>query len=101
MRGGLFSRGEGDMYTLLQDLRYFFRQARRTPGHYGLILLILALGIGANYAIFSQLNQALFKPLPCKNEERVMKLTTQTEETPSFGMSYPDIAGFQAPEPFL
>ena len=49
------------MQSCWQDLRFGLRQMGRSPGCYGLIIAILALGIGANCAIFSKLNQALFR----------------------------------------
>ena len=55
------------MQTILQDLTFAFRQLRRSPGFALTAILTLALGIGANTAIFSLLDQALLRALPVRN----------------------------------
>jgi hypothetical protein len=84
------------MQTLVQDIRFGVRQVRHNPGQYALIILILALGIGANCAIFSKLNQALLRPLPCQNPDRVVQISTLTPEVPFPGVSYLDLQDFKA-----
>lgn len=62
------------MQTALQDLRFAFRQLRRTPGFAITAILTLALGIGANTAIFSLLDQALLRSLPVSDAGKLVVL---------------------------
>jgi macrolide transport system ATP-binding/permease protein len=75
-----------------QDLRYGFRQLLRNPGFFGLVILCLTLGIGANAAVFSWVEGILFRPYPAvAHEERLFALAgTERGKTEASGLSWPD-----------
>ncbi len=60
---------------LLRDLRYAARSLRRSPGFATLSVLIMALGVGANTAVFSVVNAVLLKPLAYRDAERIVTLS--------------------------
>ena len=66
------------MHTLFADLRYVLRVMSRTPSFAVAVVSVLALGIGANTAIFSIVNAVLLRPLPFDEPDRLMRIFTQT-----------------------
>src|SRR6202040_3947465 len=62
------------MAAILRDLRYSLRTLRRSPVFLAVAVLSLALGIGANTAIFTLINQLILQPLPVRDPERIVML---------------------------
>jgi hypothetical protein len=82
---------------LMQDLRYGIRMLLRQPSFTVVVVLSLALGIGANTAIFSVVNVLLFKPLPYPQSDRLMALEHRVRYDRGFAdyWSYPTFNQFR------
>lgn len=67
------------MSTLVDDIRYTFRQLRNSPGFAVVVVLVLTLGIGANTAVFSVINAVLLRELPYDEPDRIVSIHEQNK----------------------
>ena len=82
----------------LQDLRYAFRSLLKTPGFTAVALVTLALGIGANIAIFTVVNAVLLRPLPFQHPESMVRIFDDLNGAAAkdIGMSIPEFLDLRA-----
>jgi predicted permease len=78
------------MRSIVQDLRFALRQLRKSPGFAIAAVAVLALGLGANIAVFTVLNGILLRPLPYAHADRVVEIKGAGPE-PYYMMSYANI----------
>jgi len=79
----------------MNDLLYAFRTLRRAPGFTATAALTLALGIGANTAIFSMINAVLLTPLPYRDASRLVRLN-EGRAGFELNVSYPNFRDWRA-----
>src|SRR5438128_9836773 len=78
------------MNTLWQDIRYAVRMMGKNLSVTAIVVVVLALGIGANAAIFSVVNAALLRPLPYADPDKLVRLTEDSPNVPQMSISYPN-----------
>jgi predicted permease len=91
------SWGVRSFESLVQDVRYGVRSLARRPGYTSAVVLTLALGIGANTAVFSIVRGVLLRPLPYERGDQIMLLRQPAEQAgvPDLGFSVKEIQDFR------
>ena len=85
------------MQTFLQDLKYALRMLKKNPAFTAVAILTLAVGIGANSAIFSVVNAVLLRPLPYREPGQLVRVYSEfpTMQLQKFWLSPPELLDIQ------
>src|SRR4030095_15713511 len=83
------------MFSLLRDVRYAIRNLIKRPAFTLIALATLALGIGANTAIFSLVNTVLLRPLPVPKAEQIVSVSVRGKGDSMGAFSYPNYKDFR------
>jgi predicted permease len=83
------------MLALIHDLRYGLRTLAKNPGFAAVAVIVLALGIGANTAIFSVVNGVLLQPLPYRDPGQLMRLSETSPDFGTMAVAYPNFVDWK------
>jgi predicted permease len=89
------ARGVNHFEAMVQDLRFGARMLRKNAGFTAVAVLTLALGIGANTAIFSVVNGVLLSPLPFPNPDELFEVYSKTASSEQDSITYPNFLDWQ------
>src|SRR5215831_17894250 len=84
------------MEILWQNLRFGLRMLAKSPGFALMAVLTLAIGIGANTAIFTVLNSVLLRPLPFRQPDRLMIVSERNEKFEDLSVAYENFTDWRA-----
>ena len=90
------------MSTLIKDIKYGFRQLRKSPGFTVVVILIVGLGVGANTAIFNVLSAMMLRSLPVRSPHQLRIITWEGNIRPRNNYSYrrEDVFSYQTYQEF-
>ncbi|MGC1482826.1 MAG: ABC transporter permease [Candidatus Acidiferrum sp.] len=93
---GREARGVRLIESAIQDLRYGVRMLRKSPGFAAIAVLTLAIGVGANTAVFSVVYGVLLEPLPYQDSSRLVLLNETTPKVGDVSVSYPNFLDWRS-----
>ncbi len=83
------------MEILIQDIRFGLRRLFKSPGFAVIAIKSLALGVGANTAIFTLVNTVMFSSLPVANPEQIVSVAVRGKNDSMLAFSYPNYIDFR------